>query len=162
MWAICDTLSGEILRVWESEDPVDVEFPDEPPIAATPGTTVFQITDCLNDPTIWRMAHTQLQAVRTMPKWIAGSVYKDVTNPQALASALIERTFTKRGKWEKEDLTDIRGIDAIGNVSPQQRRWRYQLWLREISRILEDRRRPKLGLFLQKRFKYQAGKLINK
>jgi hypothetical protein len=162
IWAMCDSLSGNLISIWESEDPADYEFPHRAPMTALPGTVVHEITTCLNDPNVWQLANKEMDLVVAVPQWIRGSIYDHFQTPKELLAAFVEKTFLEKGKWLKEDLTDIRGIDAISNITPQQRRWRYQLWLREISRILENRQRPKLGKFLTKRFKYYQGKLVYK
>jgi len=139
IWVVVDA-RGEILEMWEAEDPVDAEFPEDPalePEELPQGMAVVPVRAPKADLLAWVM---QRLANTPLPSWHGRSVYKTIQHPGQVQRTMLLRWLASRGLEVPGDIRDV-----YGGISDEQRRhWYLQLWLRAASRILCDSRMESL------------------
>jgi len=155
--------AGNILSMWESEDPADKEFPYDEPMGLPldddgneiPGTKLLQV----RHPTAAQIEGILGEADKLdMPAWLAKSKYRDQKlTPKKLLRKMVEAYVVDRGL---EDPGDIRA--AFTDVSDEQRRfWYLMLFLRQFSRVQYGHRNPSLIRLYRDRFRVNAaGELV--
>lgn len=150
VWAEID-VSGNIIGMWEAEDPANDEFPDEQPLHpdADSGLRVQR----LELPSEQLLARLLEECAPTQrPSWHAASRYRHVDDPSALCKAVAGHQFAQRG-LEVPD--DIRGV--YSEIDDYEKRyWRVQLWLRALSRVRHDHRNNSLIRLYQEVFRAGA------
>lgn len=130
VWAEVDD-QGEIMGMWEAEDPADPEWPDEPPIQAGDGRVVISIEP--PDERLLRAVTERLER-SAMPPVFARSIYAADPPPRA-ARAMLSRQLAERGLEEPHDIRE-----ALSIADRDRRYWYLQLYMRQASRLLHDHR----------------------
>ena len=158
VWAVVDD-TGNIITMWEAEDPVDWEFPDECPIIdmfdddgnsliVPPGGEIIP----LHFPTEEQLVVIQDELSKlTIPTFSLSGVWakqQSILTPQVIAHTIFNNAMQER---LLEPLPDIREALAVSDV--YKRNWRLQLWLRAVSRVKKDHREFSLIPLYQEMFR---------
>lgn len=130
VWAALDDL-GEIVAIWEAEDPADPEFPDEPPFEPEEGLALIQV-EAPDEKLLGAVAKRLERA--PMPQGFTRSIYAADPPPRAVR-AMFARQFQERGLEEPPDIREVLSI-----ADRDRRYWYLQLYMRQASRLLHDHR----------------------
>jgi hypothetical protein len=130
VWALVNE-KGEINSVWEAEDPVNDEFPDDPPIDEIEGLTLKQLKLPTNEQ-IKRL----IQQVQNSecPEWQHRSVYKGCRDNHELLTEMVRQLLQDRSLDDFDDLEELLSKQQV--PEQEKRDWRKQLISRSASRIL--------------------------
>jgi hypothetical protein len=134
IWAAVDP-NGNIIEMWEGEDPVDREFPDEAPIE-TPldsGLTIARLE--LPDETLVTKLMDFLPNT-PLPSWHPASRYREINPTPTLVQEMLATQMKERGLEVPPDIREV--YSAIDDY--EKRYWRVQLWLRSFSRVSDNHR----------------------
>src|SRR5690606_84862 len=124
VWAEVDE-RGEIVTMWEAEDPADPDFPDEPPIEVSKDDEGNPISDRLVLPLLmpdeWAIS-TVRDRLLTAPRgqWLTRSRFAAQVDPVNIHSAMCDEQFQERGL---EIPDDIRAV--FTDISDHDRRYCY-------------------------------------
>lgn len=130
VWAALDDL-GEIVAVWEAEDPADPEWPDEPPFEPEEGLVLIQVEP--PDEKLLGAVAERLERA-PMPQGFTRSIYAADQPPRALR-AMFARQLQERGLEEPPDIREVLSI-----ADRDRKYWYLQLYMRQASRLLHDHR----------------------
>ncbi|WP_461369129.1 hypothetical protein [Candidatus Darwinibacter acetoxidans] len=130
VWAALDDL-GEIVSIWEAEDPADPEFPDEPPFEPEEGLVLVQV-EAPDEKLLGAVAERLERA--PMPQGFTRSIYAADPPPRAVR-AMFARQLQERGLEEPPDIRE-----ALSIADRDRRYWYLQLYMRQASRLLHDHR----------------------
>lgn len=140
MWAIVDD-AGNILSMWEAEDPVDGEFPDECPIglADERENSIIPVGGAVvpvQFPTEQQLVALKgILAKTPMPQFASRGVWVGHKTPEGIVKTIFDKEMQSRGL---EPIPDVR--EALYVQEVDKRNWRIQLWLRAVSRVRKDHR----------------------
>jgi len=147
VWALVDE-KGEINSLWEAEDPVNDEFPDDPPIDEREGLTLKQLKLPTNEQ-IKRL----IQQVQNSecPEWQHRSIYKSCRDNHELLCELVRQLLQDRSLDDFDDLEELLSRQQV--PEQEKRDWRKQLISRSASRILFNSFLDDFPSLLEKYFK---------
>lgn len=140
VWAIVDD-AGNILSMWEAEDPVDEEFPDECPIGLTDerGNSIIPVGGAVvpvQFPTEQQLVALKgILAKTPMPQFASRGVWVGHKTPEGIVKTIFDKEMQSRGL---EPIPDVREALYVQDID--KRNWRIQLWLRAVSRVRQDHR----------------------
>src|SRR5690606_20430651 len=162
VWAEVDE-RGEIVTMWEAEDPADADLPDLLPVEGSKDAEGNPVSDRLVLPllmpdecavsTVVDRLLTATRAQRLTESRLAAQV-----DPVIIHSAMCDEQFQERGL---EIPDDIRAV--FTDISDHDRRyWYLQLWLRQASRLLHDHRSSTLIPLYKEMFRVdrRTGRLV--
>src|SRR5690606_7368440 len=130
VWAALDDL-GEIVSIWEAEDPADPEWPDEPPFEPEEGLVLIQVEP--PDEKLLKAVAERLERV-PMPQGFTRSIYASDPPPRAIRT-MFARQLQERGLEEPPDIREVLSI-----ADRDRKYWYLQLYMRQASRLLHDHR----------------------
>jgi len=130
VWAALDDL-GEIVSIWEAEDPADPEWPDEPPFEPEEGLVLIQVEP--PDEKLLKAVAERLERV-PMPQGFTRSIYASDPPPRAIRT-MSARQLQERGLEEPPDIREVLSI-----ADRDRKYWYLQLYMRQASRLLHDHR----------------------
>ena len=147
VWALVNE-KGEIHTIWEAEDPVNDEFPDDPPIDEREGLTLKHLKMPTNEQ-IKRL----IQQVQNSdcPGWQHRSIYKDCRDNHELLCEMVRQLLQERSLDDFDDLEELLSKQQV--PEQEKRDWRKQLISRSASRILFNSSLDDFGSLLEKYFK---------
>jgi hypothetical protein len=146
---------GEIYTLWEAEDPVNDEFPDDPPIKGREGLTTVQLKLPTNEQ-IKRLIQQSQDS--ECPEWQHRSIYKDCRDNHELLCEMVRKQLQERSMDDFDDLEELLSTQQV--PEREKRDWRKQLISRSASRILFNDPLDDFGALLQNYFRVgQKGNL---
>lgn len=157
VWALVNE-KGEINTIWEAEDPVNDEFPDDPPIDEKEGLTLKQLKLPTNEQ-IKRL----IQQVQNSecPEWQHRSTYKGCRDNHELLCEMVRQLLQDRSLDDFDDLEELLSKQQV--PEQEKRDWRKQLISRSASRILFNSPLDDFASLLEKYFRVgQKGTLTLK
>jgi len=147
VWAFVND-RGEIYTLWEAEDPINDEFPDDPPIKGREGLTRVQ----LKMPTNEQIRRLIQQAQNSnCPEWQHRSIYKSCRDNHELLCEMVRRLLQERSLDDFDNLEDLLSTQQV--PEQEKRDWRKQLIFRSASRILLNQPLDDFGALLQNYFR---------
>lgn len=140
VWAIVDEV-GNIIAMWEAEDPVDEEFPDECPFGLTDerGNSIIPVGGAVVP--VQFPSEQQLVALKgilakaPMPKFASRGIWVNHKTSEEIVQTIFDKEMQSRGL---EPIPDVREALSVQDID--KRNWRIQLWLRAVSRVRKDHR----------------------
>jgi hypothetical protein len=159
LWVIPDD-NGNIVQVWDSEDPLDDLFPDTVPIVLAEGNTAKRV----KMPTINYIQPLlrKLMKDTKMPSWFFRSKWKDLTdmNPEDLFMLLVAREAELRS-WGMDSHPDLfKSVNSLNEfildfpgLPDSKKDWRVQLIMRQLSRVVNNHSDNGLAALITKNFK---------
>jgi len=147
VWASVNK-KGEIYTLWEAEDPINDEFPDDPPIKGREGLTTLQLKMPTNEQ-IRRLIQQSQNS--DCPKWQHRSIYKSCRNNHELLCEMVRRLLQERSLDDFDNLEDLLSTQQV--PEQEKRDWRKLLISRSASRILFNQPLDDFGALLQNYFK---------
>ena len=147
VWALVNE-KGEINTIWEAEDPVNEEFPDDPPIDEGEGLTLKHLKLPTNEQ-IKRL----IQQVQNSdcPGWQHRSIYHKCRDNHELLCEMVRQLLQERSLDDFDDLEELLSKQQV--PEQEKRDWRKQLISRSASRILLNSELDDFASLLEKYFK---------